>query len=88
VAVLRVTAAWIAGLSHMHWWRFLAWNAAGGVVWATLVGLVSYFIGSAAAKAIGTYGLIAGAATIVITVVGLLLVRRLERRVIDDESDT
>jgi membrane protein DedA with SNARE-associated domain len=87
VAVLRVTAAWIAGLSHMHWWRFLAWNAAGGVVWATLVGLVSYFIGSAAAKAIGTYGLIAGAATIVITVVGLLLVRRLERRVIDDESD-
>jgi len=85
VAVLRVTAAWIAGLSHMRWWGFLAWNAAGGIVWATLVGLVSYFVGSAAAKAIGTYGLIAGAATIVITIVGLLVVRRLEKRVIDDE---
>ena len=24
VAVLRVTAAWIAGISHMHWWRFFA----------------------------------------------------------------
>ena len=24
VAVLRVTAAWAAGLSNMHWWRFLA----------------------------------------------------------------
>jgi len=87
VAVLRWTAAWIAGLSHMPWWRFLAWNAAGGGAWATLVGLVSYFVGSAAAKAIGTYGLIAGAATIVITVIGLLLVRRLARRVVDDESD-
>lgn len=88
VAVLRWTAAWIAGLSHMRWWRFLAWNAAGGIVWATLVGLVSYFVGSAAAKAIGAYGLIAGAATILITVVGLLIVRRLERRVMDDEQDT
>ena len=38
VAILRVTAAWIAGLSHMDWWRFLAWNAAGGIVWATLSG--------------------------------------------------
>lgn len=88
VAVLRWTAAWIAGLSHMRWWRFLAWNAAGGIVWATLVGLVSYFVGSAAAKAIGTYGLIAGAATILITVIGLLIVRRLERRVMDDERET
>jgi len=88
VAVLRVTAAWIAGLSHMDWWRFLAWNAAGGIVWATLVGLVSFFVGSAAAKAIGTYGLIAGAATVLITVIGLLVVRRLERRVIDDDPDT
>jgi membrane protein DedA with SNARE-associated domain len=85
VAVLRVTAAWIAGLSNMHWWSFLAWNAAGGILWATLVGLVSYLVGSAAAKAIGTYGLIAGAATVVITVVGLLVVRRIERRVTDDD---
>jgi membrane protein DedA with SNARE-associated domain len=84
VAVLRVTAAWIAGLSHMHWWRFLAWNAAGGIVWATLVGLVSYLVGSAAAKAIGTYGAVAAGGTVLLTVAGFLLVRRLERRVTDD----
>jgi len=88
VAVLRVTAAWIAGLSQMRWWTFLAWNAAGGIAWATLVGLISYFVGSAAANAIGTYGLIAGAGTIVVTIIGLLVVRRLERRVMDDDSDT
>ena len=47
-------------------------------MWAILVGLISYFVGSAAAKAIGTYGLIAGAGTILFTIVGLLIVRRLE----------
>ena len=81
VAVLRVTAAWIAGLSHMRWWAFLAWNAAGGIVWASLVGLVSFFVGSAAAKAVGTYGLLAGAGTILITTIGLLVVRHVEKRV-------
>ena len=35
VALLRITAAWLAGISHMPWWRFFAWNAAGGIVWAT-----------------------------------------------------
>ena len=34
IALLRVTAAWLAGISHMPWWRFFVWNAAGGIVWA------------------------------------------------------
>ena len=85
VAVLRVTAAWIAGLSHMHWWRFFGWNAAGGVAWAALVGLVAYYLGDAAASALGKYGLIAGGGVIVLTVAGFLLVKRLEQRVMDDE---
>jgi len=42
VTVLRYTAAWIAGLGRMEWWRFLFWNAAGGICWATLVGLVAF----------------------------------------------
>src|SRR5262249_55713919 len=56
VTVLRVTAAWTAGLSRMDRWRFFAWNAAGGIVWATGVGLIAYFLGDAAAKAINRYG--------------------------------
>jgi membrane protein DedA with SNARE-associated domain len=82
VAVLRVTTAWIAGMSHMHWWRFLGWNAAGGLVWATLVSLVSYYLGDAAASAIGRYGVLAGGGVVVLTLVGLLVVRRIERRVV------
>ena len=84
-AVLRITVAWVAGLAHMNWWRFLAWNAAGGICWATLVGLVSYYLGTAVAKAIGTYSLFAGAAAVLMVIVGYLVVRRLEKRIIEDE---
>jgi membrane protein DedA with SNARE-associated domain len=64
VAVLRVTAAWLAGITHMPWWRFFLWNAAGGIVWATCFGLLAYFFGKAAADALSRYGVF-GAAIIV-----------------------
>jgi membrane protein DedA with SNARE-associated domain len=60
VSVLRTTVAWIAGLSRMNWWRFLFWNAAGGVVWATTVALAAYYLGRAAATDIQRYDLYAG----------------------------
>jgi len=85
VAVLRVTAAWIAGLSHMHWWRFLLWNAAGGIVWATGVSLVSYYLGTAAADALSKYGLFAAGGAVLLALLGVLAVRLLERRVLDEE---
>lgn len=66
VAVLRVSAAWLAGISHMTWWRFFLWNAAGGIAWATLVGLLAYYFGRAAADAIGTYGLLGAAVVVVV----------------------
>ena len=81
VSVLRYTVAWVAGLSRMSWWRFLFWNAAGGIVWATAVGLVAYFLGSAVAKAIETYGLYAAIGIIVVAVAGWLVLRRYRRRV-------
>jgi membrane protein DedA with SNARE-associated domain len=85
VAVLRVTAAWVAGISHMHWWRFLAWNAAGGIVWATSVALVSYYLGDAAASAFGRYGLYAAGGVLLLTALGFLIVRQLEKRVVEEE---
>jgi membrane protein DedA with SNARE-associated domain len=84
VAVLRVTAAWCAGLSRMDWWRFLAWNAAGAILWATGVGLVAYYLGDAAAQAIGRYGLLAAGGAALLAGVGYLVVRRLEQRVMDE----
>ena len=71
VAVLRETIAWVAGLAGMSWPRFLFWNALGGIVWATGVGLLAYYGGKALADAVSRYGLYAGAA---LAVVGLVIV--------------
>lgn len=78
-SILRVTVAWMAGISRMHWWTFFLWNAAGGICWATLVGLVSYYLGQTAAAAISRYGLIAGVvivAALALGAVGLHLWRK------------
>jgi membrane protein DedA with SNARE-associated domain len=84
VAVLRYTVAWVAGLSHMKWWRFLFWNAAGGIAWATSVALTAYYGGRAAAAATERYGLYAGVFAVVAFVaagLGIRYVRgRVERR--------
>jgi membrane protein DedA with SNARE-associated domain len=82
IAILRITAAWMAGISHMPWWRFLLFNAAGGILWATMVGLVAYFVGSAAADAIQTYGLYAAGGIVVVTVAVVLGLRWWERRLL------
>jgi membrane protein DedA with SNARE-associated domain len=87
IAVLRVTAAWLAGISKMHWWLFFAWNAAGGICWAVAVALVAYFAGEAAAEAIGRYGLIGGGAIVVLLVVGALVFRFIRRRMLGAESE-
>ena len=85
VAVLRVTAAWVAGISHMHWWRFFFWNAAGGIVWATSISLISYYLGDAAASAFGRYGLYAAGGALLLSAIGFLIVKRIEKRVVDEE---
>jgi membrane protein DedA with SNARE-associated domain len=63
----------------MPWWRFLAWNAAGGIVWAIGVGLIAYYVGKAAADALakyGVYGGIAVALLVVLFIAGLHVWRR------------
>src|SRR5215218_3041320 len=69
IAILRVTAAWVAGISHMPWWRFLLWNAAGGIAWSILVSVVAYVFGRAAADAIGRYGLFGAAGFLILGVI-------------------
>jgi membrane protein DedA with SNARE-associated domain len=71
IALLRITAAWLAGLSRMHWWQFFLWNAAGGIIWATGVSLLAYYAGKAAGDAVGHYG-VYGA--VVVIVAGALVV--------------
>ena len=87
VSVLRVTAAWLAGISHMPWWRFLFWNAAGGIVWATAFGVVAYYSGRAAADAINQYGLYAGIALVVAIAIGIVGVHFWRKRMFAENTD-
>ena len=81
VVLLRATAAWLAGITHMGWWRFLGWNVAGGVVWAVGYGLLAYYAGKAAVDAVSRYGTIAIVVVVVVGGLGFLAVRLLHRRV-------
>jgi len=45
VALLRALAALLAGANGMPWLRFFAFNAAGGIVWASLFGFGAYLLG-------------------------------------------
>jgi membrane protein DedA with SNARE-associated domain/uncharacterized membrane protein YbhN (UPF0104 family) len=65
VAVGRIAAAWLAGADRMPWRRFALWNAAGGIAWATSVGLVAYALGSAGARWLALAGAVVAAITIV-----------------------
>ena len=85
---VRVTGAWMAGITRMPWWRFLFWNAAGGIVWAIAVSLIAFYGGHAAADLIEEYGLYGGIAVVVIVAVGLIALHVLRRRVEEAESET
>jgi membrane protein DedA with SNARE-associated domain len=87
-SVLRVTAAWMAGVSRMPWMKFLFWNAAGGICWAALVGLVAYYLGHAAADAINRYGLIGGAALVVLAALALVGFHFWKKRLLRAESES
>jgi membrane protein DedA with SNARE-associated domain len=45
VAILRAWAAFLAGVNKMSWPKFLVYNAAGGICWATLMGLLAFYAG-------------------------------------------
>jgi membrane protein DedA with SNARE-associated domain len=68
VAVLRAWAAFLAGTNRMPWNRFLVFNAAGGIAWATLYGLGGYFLGDRIHSVSG----ILGKVTLVLALLALL----------------
>lgn len=73
---LRVWASWLAGATHMHWRSFVLWNALGGIVWASTIGLIAYFLGHSAGNAIEAFGLFGLAAVVIAAVSGFIVHRR------------
>jgi membrane protein DedA with SNARE-associated domain len=75
ISLLRIWAAWLAGATRMSWPRFLAFNAAGGICWAVSVGLLSYFVGAAAAELFGRIGVAVALAIAIGAAIGYSVVR-------------
>jgi len=78
IALVRVAAAWLAGINHMPFHVFFFWNALGAITWGTTFGLVGYFGGTAAGNVITQVGVYAAIAVGVAAVVWLVV--RLRRR--------
>jgi membrane-associated protein len=75
---LRTWASWLAGASDMPWPSFSRWNAAGGISWATTIGLIAYYTGQSATGSFAVFG-VAGL-TSALGAPGVLLARRQRRR--------
>lgn len=78
-AFLRAVTPGLAGLSRMRYRRFLAWNAAGGVVWGLGVVVLGYLAGSSYEQVAHRLGQ-GGAIGVGALVVAALLVWRWRRR--------
>jgi len=77
IALLRIWAAWLAGMASMRWRTFLLWNALGGIGWALFFGLLGYYGGEAAAELVARAGVgVALAAGVAAVVAWVLLHRR------------
>jgi membrane protein DedA with SNARE-associated domain len=81
---LRVTGAWMAGITRMQWWRFLMWNALGGIVWAVGVGLIAFYAGKAAADALARYGVYAAVGGVILLALTVAALHVWRRRVVED----
>jgi membrane protein DedA with SNARE-associated domain len=86
VAVLRAWSAFLAGINHMQWRKFLIYNAAGGILWAIVYGTLGYVAGrflhdnfAAVERIASTLGWI-GAGTVVVFAVTAIILLRLRRR--------
>ena len=75
VAVLRVTVAWLAGITHMPWWRFFLFNAAGGIVWSAIYTFAAYAVGNTLRNVSGTLNIILGVVAGVVIIITILVIR-------------
>src|SRR5256885_3694645 len=80
ISVLRIFAAFLAGVNHMHWRRFLFFNAAGGIIWSTLYGLAAYLLRQQTFRRFGPIDLALAVLRAVVIVAAIVFLRRNEAR--------
>jgi membrane protein DedA with SNARE-associated domain len=80
IAVLRIFAAFLAGVNHMHWRRFLIFNAAGGIIWSTLYGVAAYLLGQQLLRLSGRADATLAIAGVIVIIAVIVFLRRNEAR--------
>ncbi|HEX4109746.1 MAG TPA: DedA family protein [Solirubrobacteraceae bacterium] len=83
---LRTWTAVLAGTMRMPWRRFLIFNVSGGVAWALLYGLGSYYLGPTLWRAGTGVDIALGVFAVAWIVLLGLLVRRAEKRARADQA--
>ena len=86
VPVVRTFIAPAIGASSMRHRTFTIWNALGGILWATLLGLAGYFLGRIPVVANNVE--LIGVGIVVISVVPIVIAALARRRRIASESST
>ncbi len=86
VAVLRAFAALLAGINQMDWRRFFVFNVAGGVTWASVIGLAGYNLGKQARHLLGTAGIIILVVAAILLLAAFVAIRCNQRR-LDAEAE-
>jgi membrane protein DedA with SNARE-associated domain len=82
VAFLRAVMPFLAGSSHMRYPRFLAYNAAGGLVWGAGSVLLGYLAGNSYTVVEHTFGRATALIAAALVVIGVVVwsIRRHRRR--------
>jgi len=84
IALLRILAAFLAGVNHMKWWTFLVANALGAVLWASVFGFGGYAFGQLIFQVHSTFApFLVAAAVIGFFGIGYLLHRNEKRLIIE-----
>lgn len=86
VSVLRAWAAFLAGVDRMDYRRFFFFNAAGGILWATIYGIGGYALGKNVHRIAGPVGIVVGVIAAVIIIAFLVFLNRNEKR-LEDEAE-
>src|ERR1700682_6118155 len=87
VSILRAYAAFLAGTNRMPWWRFLLFNAAGGIVWATVFGTGAYVLGTQINNISRTSGIVFGILALFAIVAFFVFLRRNEARLMAEAEE-
>lgn len=75
VATLRILAALLAGLNRMDRRRFLLANAAGGILWASVIGFGTYAFGKVVLRIAGPLGVVLVIASVALIIAALRFAR-------------